>query len=228
MFSIKSFNVRSAPFIVLITLATSIHASAESSVFKVQIVADDMCCQGCVQKVAAQLYALPGVTSVEAHVPSRVVTVTAKQSQKLTNGRIWQAVEKGKGSPSKLITPTASYVLTRPAGLKPEQRLPTGRYSIQLRSIPDQKSAQSITKQLYSIRGVAKVSADIAKNTLYIQAANGALLSPFGLAAAVEQANAEAVAIGGPDGVMSIERPTDTSTPTALNLSHTQIQGDVR
>src|SRR5262245_10993163 len=79
-------------------------ANMQAGVWKVQIVADDMCCNGCAQKIGAQLYAAPGVTAVDADVPNRLVVVTAKPSSKLTAERLWAAVEKGNGGPSKLIT----------------------------------------------------------------------------------------------------------------------------
>ena len=126
MFRIQSFKICSALVVAIVGLNTSTIAVAQQTVFKVQIVADDMCCKGCAQKVAAQLYAAPGVTSVQADVPNRLVTVTAKPSPKLTVERLWQAVEQGKGGPSKLVTPQATYVLFRAESLPAEQRLPIG------------------------------------------------------------------------------------------------------
>ncbi|HEX2474232.1 MAG TPA: heavy-metal-associated domain-containing protein, partial [Lacipirellulaceae bacterium] len=105
--------------IILLILAATISANdccsaAQEHVYiNVQITADDMCCQGCAQKVAAQLYAAPGVTTVATDVPNRTVKVTAKPSAKLTLERLWRAVEKGKGGPSKLVTAQATYTLIK-------------------------------------------------------------------------------------------------------------------
>jgi len=228
MFRFASFNMCWALGVTLISCGASTVAVAQSGVFKVQIAADDMCCQGCAQKVAAQLYAAPGVTSVEADVPNRLVTVTAKPSPKLTVERIWFAVEKGKGGPSKLVTASVTYVLTRPDKLKPEQRLPVGRYSLEVRSLQDKETAQKIANQLHAIQGVENVSVNMAQRTLFVQTADGALLSPFALASAADRAQSEPIAISGPYGVMTIERADDAKPATAVRPTYPQVQGEVR
>jgi copper chaperone CopZ len=228
MFPFQSFKVCSALAVgLLIQIAPTI-AAAQQAVFKVQVVAEEMCCKGCAQKVAAQLYALPGVTSVEVDVPNRLLTVTAKPSPKLTLDRIWYAVEQGKGGPSKIVTSQATYALTRPESLKPEQRLPSSRYSLELRSIQGKDFAQKVANQLYAIRGVQNVSVDIAQRTLFIQPANGSVLSPWALATAAERAQGEPVAVAGPHGVLTIERSADAERATAARATYPQIQGDVR
>jgi len=229
MFRFTSFTTYWALVAALAGYGAATVAVAQQRVFKVQIVADDMCCQGCAQKVAAQLYAAPGVTSVEADVPSRLVTVTAKPSPKLTVERIWFAVEKGKGGPSKLVMADITYVLTKPDKLKPEQRLPAGRYSLEVRSMQDKEIAQKIANQLYAIRGVQNVSVDLGQRTLFLQSADGASLSPFALATAADRAQCEAISVGGPYGLMTIERPTDAKQPaTAVRPTYPQVQGEVR
>ncbi|MEX0642462.1 MAG: heavy-metal-associated domain-containing protein [Pirellulales bacterium] len=228
MFRLASFKMCCALVAALVSYSAATIAFAQQSVFKVQIVADDMCCQGCAQKVAAQLYAAPGVTTVEADVPNRLVTVTAKPSPKLTVERIWFAVEKGKGGPSKLVTADVTYVLTRPDKLKPEQRLPVGRYSLEVRSLQYKETAQKIANQLHAIQGVENVSVNMAQRTLFVQTANGALLSPFALASAADRAQSEPIAIGGPYGVMTIERADDANPATAVRPTYPQVQGEVR
>ena len=229
MFRFQTLKVYSTLAVVaLIHQGNSTGASAQQGVFKVQIVADEMCCKGCAQKVAAQLYAAPGVTSVEADVANHLITVTAKPSPNLTLERIWQAVEQGKGGPSKLVTPHVTYVLTRPDGLKPEQRLAAGRYSLEVRFMQDKDSAQKFANQLYAVRGVQNVSVDIAQRTLFVQSANGVNLSLWALATAVERAQGEPIAIAGPHGVLTIERSTDVQAATAVKPTYSQIQGEVR
>ena len=190
--------------------------------------ADEMCCKGCAQKVAAQLYALPGVTAVQADVPNRLLNVTAKPSEKLTLERIWQAVEKGKGGPSKLVTDQATYVLTRPESLKPEQRLPAGRYSLQIRSMENKDAAQRIANQLYKVHGVQKVSVDLAESTLFVQSTNGVVISLWNLATAAERAQSEPVSVGGPYGLLTIERAAESQAVTVGRLTSPSLQGEVR
>jgi copper chaperone CopZ len=217
---------------LLITAIVALHCvkdvMAQQNVFKVQIVADDMCCKGCAQKVAAQLYSAPGVTSVQADVPNRVVTVTAKASPKLTVERLWRAVEQGKGGPSKLVAPQATYVLFRPESLPPEQRLPIGRYSLEVKSMHSKDVAQTIANQIYSLRDVQDVGVDLEQRKLFVQSANGAVLSPWALAIAAERAQGEPVAIAGPFGVLMIERSESARPTTAAKPGYSQTQGEVR
>jgi copper chaperone CopZ len=203
----------------LLLLANSSLAAPPAGALRIQVVADEMCCQGCVQKVAAQLYALPGVTSVEANVASRTVVITAKPSPKLTLGGLWHAVELGKGAPSKLVTTQATYTLERPDQLQLTEPLSPGRYWIVVRALSSKDAAQQITRQFYAVRGVKTVQVDIAKRTFFVESANSAPLSPWTLASAVEQAGDNAISVTGPHGVLTIERPSDQQARAATNPS---------
>jgi copper chaperone CopZ len=202
-------------------------AAGQQPLIKVQILANDMCCQGCAQNVAAQLYAAPGVTSVEADVANRTVTVTAKPSPKLTPQRLWQAVEQGKGGPSKLVTAQATYTLTKPESLKQEDRLPVGQYVLVVRELKDREAAQRIANQIYRLRGVSKISLDGAQQALHVQT-SGVALSPWVLAAAAEQAQAEPVAVNGPNGLLTIDRTVQANRATAGRPVSPQVQGEIR
>ncbi len=228
MFRIHSFKICSALVVAIVGLNTCPIAVAQQTVFKVQIVADDMCCKGCAQKVAAQLYSAPGVTSVQVDVPNRLVTVTAKPSPKLTVERLWQAVEQGKGGPSKLVTSQATYVLFRAESLPTEQRLPTGRYSLEIETMQDKDFAQKIANQLYAVRGVQDVGVDIEQRKLFVQSMNGSVLSPWALATAAERAQGQPIAVAGPYGVLTIERSAAAAPTTAVKPTYSQIQGEVR
>lgn len=229
MFRFSSTSICLALIAAALTQRDSIILAApQQGSFKVQIVADDMCCNGCAQKVAAQLYAAPGVTTVEADVPSHTITITAKPSPKLTLGRLWHAVEQGKGGPSKLVTAQATYTLTRPDSLKPEQRLTAGHYSLVVREMRDQDGAQQLANQLYTIRGVKNVSSDVAQRALFVESEAAALLSPWSFVAAVEQANNEAIIVAGPYGVLSVERSAAADPATAARPNYPQAQGGVR
>jgi len=206
----------------------SAYAAGRQSTIEVQIVANDMCCKGCAQKVAAQLYAAPGVKSVAADVPNRIVTITAVPTPKLTAERLWLAVEKGKGGPSKLITPTVTYVLFPHASLPPEQQLPAGRYLVKLQELHNQDAAQQIANCLHTIQGVQDVQVNSDDGTLTVQASAGAFLSPWMLATIAEQASATPVAIAGPYGVLTIERHAGRESDTATKPRYSQTQGDLR
>jgi hypothetical protein len=138
-----------------------------------------------------------------------------KPTAKLTLERIWQAVEKGKGRPSKLVTRQATYVMSPQQSLKPEQRLPAGRYSLLMSSIENRDTAQRVADELYKIGGVQRVSVDIAQSTFFVQSANGVSISPWALATAAERAQGEPVSIGGPYGLLTIERPVESKAAAA-------------
>jgi copper chaperone CopZ len=174
-----------------------------------------MCCQGCVQKVAAQLYALPGITSVQGDVPKRIVTITGKPSPKVTLERIWQAVEKGKGGPSKLVSRSATYTLTKAEKVKPEERLATGQYRLEVAALPNDGEAKAITEQLYRIQGIDKVGVDLAQRTLAIHTSSSPAISPWVLVGAAERAHSQPMTVAGPFGVLSIERTIAATKPAA-------------
>jgi copper chaperone CopZ len=184
-----------------------------------------MCCQGCVQKIAAQLYALPGITSVQGDVPKRIVTITGKPSPKVTLERIWQAVEKGKGGPSKLVSRSATYTLTRPEKVNPDERLETGQYRLEVATLHDDGEAKTIADQLYRLQGVEKVGVDLASRTLAIHASSATTFSPWVLVGAAERAHSQPMTVAGPFGVLSIERSTAATKPAAsMRLSQNPTQ----
>ena len=177
------------------------------------------------QKVAAQLYTAPGVSNVEADVPSHTVTVTCKPSPKLTLGGLWQAAEKADGKPSKLMTSQATYTLQRPEQLQLKEPLVPGRYWVVVQKLATNDGAQVITKRLYAVRGVKIVSFDAASRTFFVESDANAALSPWTLMAAVEQSGLATESITGPQGVFTIERLVAKS---ASVYSTQQFQGAVR
>lgn len=189
--------------ISLVSFAGAQNARAAETV-TFEIVADDMCCTGCAKKVAAQLYTAPGVINVKATVATRTVVVTAKPSPKLTLERLWNAVEKGKGKPSRLTAFGIAYALTRPAELGPEEQPVAGVYTLGIADLTAHESAERVAKVLYGIRGVSKVSIDSAHDALIVEPANGVTLSPWMLMAAVEQAKEQPLTIVGPHGRFAI------------------------
>ena len=215
----------SALLIALIASSVSTIAAPPPTALRIQVVADEICCQGCVQRVAAQLYALPGVTSVQGDVPKRTVTVTAKPSPKLTMERIWLAVEKGKGGPSKLVSQTATYTLTRVEKLKSEERLPPGSYLLEVGSLADNDEAKAIADQLQCIPGVEKIGVDLAQRTLAIHSSTATALSPWALVSAAERAQSQPITARGPFGAFAIER---TAAKPFATARVSQKQGEVQ
>lgn len=216
------------PVLAVILIAAASARSAETvrpiETATFQIVADGMCCNGCAKNIAAQLYAAPGVTNVQADVATHTVVVTAKPSPKLTLEKLWDAVEKGKGKPSKLTTPAAAYALTRLEELTPEERPTAGVYTVVVAELKDKTAAEKIAKNLYAIEGVQSVSFDAQQQALIVQPASGAYLSPWKLGGTVEQAQAQPLVITGPHGRFTIERLAEAETVS----SRTNNRGEVR
>jgi copper chaperone CopZ len=215
----RTNRIQIAVKLLLVAATISIHdgrlAAQQPVAIHVQITADDMCCQGCAQKVAAQLYAAPGVTTVAADVPNRTVKVTAKPSPKLTLERLWRAVEKGKGAPSKLITTQATYTFTKPEQLKPSERLARGQYIIELAQFPDAGQVQQIITLLEALPGVQAVTSDVSTRTLRIQTAIDKPLSEWALIRVAKQSGQSPLVIAGPHGLLTIEyaAPRPAHTP---------------
>jgi copper chaperone CopZ len=229
MLRIHSFKVCSALVIVaLANCSASTVTAAQQGAVKIQIVVDGMCCQGCAQKIAAQMYAVPGVHNVEANVPNHVATVTFKPSPKLTLERLWLAAEKGDGKPSKLVTSEATYTLQRPEQLQLAEPLAPGRFWVVAASLESREHAQRIAKQLYAVRGVKTVQIDMQQRMFFLESATPAPVSPWSLASAVAQAGNSAESITGPHGVLTIERAAKDKQSTAILPTYPQTQGEVR
>lgn len=217
--------------IAIVTLSLS-HLSApqtfaagQTAPQKIQITVPAMCCQGCVQKVAAQLYAAPGVSNVEADLASHIVTVTFKPSPKFTLGGLWLAAEKGDGKPSKLVTPQATFTLQRSEQLQLSEPLAQGRYWVVVQQLEFNNGAQSISKHLRMLRGVKNVTLDAASRTFFVESDANVPLSPWGLIAAVEQSGHNPESITGPHGLFTIKRPIEKA---ARATTTQQTQGAVR
>jgi copper chaperone CopZ len=178
-------------------VANTAHAAASAN-YQVQIVAPEMCCQGCVQKVSAQLYAAPGVISVEANLDSRTVVVTVSRKKGATIEQLWQAVVAGKGGPTKLTTANATFTLVPPANGK---SLPASTSHVVVENLNQEGRAQKIAKQLYATPGVQKVGIDVQQNALIV---TGDPISPWALIGAVTTAQARPLAVRGSYGEMTI------------------------
>jgi copper chaperone CopZ len=199
-------------------------AAKEETHIEVRIVANDMCCQGCAQKVAAQLYAAPGVTDVRTDVPKRLVKITATPSSKLTLERLWRAVEKGKGAPSKLITSEATYTLMKPEEF---ERLSPGEYLIELAEF-DSADLHATTLLLRKTYSASQINLDDSRRVLTLQTGSDESLSEWALLRLVKQVGNVPVRIAGPSGSLEIEYATESRHRTAAHQLKPGIRGDVR
>jgi len=68
-----------------------------------------MCCGGCAKKIAAKLYTVPGVTTVQVDLPSKTVIVTPQANVALSPRAIWEAIEGAKDIPVLLAGPHGTF-----------------------------------------------------------------------------------------------------------------------
>jgi hypothetical protein len=133
-------------------------------------------------------------------------------------------VEKGKGGPSKLVSHTTTYTLTRAEKLNPEERLTTGQYLLEVAALQDNSKAKAIADELYRIQGVERIGVDLAQRTLAIHTSTGTVISPWTLVSAAERAQHRPVTVKGPFGTLAIKRPTAATTTSTARLPQTPPQ----
>lgn len=73
------------------------------------IVVDDMHCGSCAKKIAAQLYAVPGVVEVRADVKKNLAFVVPQKRKSPSPRQMWEAVEKAGFKTVKMIGPGGTY-----------------------------------------------------------------------------------------------------------------------
>ena len=80
-----------------------------SSPTQTTIAIADLHCMGCAKKVAAQVYQVPGVATVQANVQARTITVTPQAQAVLSPRALWEAVEKAGKQPVQLQGPSGTF-----------------------------------------------------------------------------------------------------------------------
>jgi len=201
----KHWAIATSLIILAVTRLTSAVEAATPQLGdqQVQIFAEEMCCKGCAQKVAGQLYAAPGVTAVDADFENKTVVVTVSQKKGASLEQLWQAVAAGEGGPTKLTTTEATFSMTPPEALAGNALPPMGTTYVVIDNLHCKGCAQKIAAQLYTLRGVSKVNANMKQNTMIIKN-NGQGLSPWALVGAVTNAKERPLAIIGASGRMDI------------------------
>lgn len=187
-----------------------------------EITADDMCCQGCAKKIAAQLYTAPGVMNVAANVEKRLVTVTAKPSPKLTADRLWNAVEKGKGKPSRLVAGNSAISLVRPEQLDATSRAAAGHYVIAVMLTADPDAVARLSSALQAMKGVQTVTLLPDKSQLIVESSQGVQLSPWPMLSGAQQLGLTPSSVTGPFGRLTLEA---TSSAPQVSVRPQQVGG---
>lgn len=182
--------------------STRVLAAVPQGSYQVQIVAADMCCKGCVQKVAGQLYAAPGVTSVDANLKGRTVDITVSQKNGATLEQLWNAVVAGKGGPSQLTTNQATFTLTPSDQIATSDKLPATTSKIVIEHLNQDGRAQEIANRLYALPGVSKVSVDAQPDTLVVSSEQE--ISPWTYIGAVANTKSRPLSVTGSFGRFDI------------------------
>lgn len=176
---------------------------------RVEIVAEGMCCKGCARDISGQLYAAKGVKSVEIDMDRHVVSVSLSPDKKTaTLGQLWDAVEQHEGDPVKLVTAEATYTLTPPKDFTAAGNSPVAAnssISIVVDNLHCMGCAKKIGAQLYALKGVTKVHADLQRDTLTVETRSKTPISPWQAIAAVMKAKEFPLAVTGSHGTLSIE-----------------------
>lgn len=73
------------------------------------IIVPKMHCKGCAQKMATELYKVPGVGQVFVSVETTTMTVRAKDGQAPSPRGLWEAVERAGYEPSRLQGPSGVF-----------------------------------------------------------------------------------------------------------------------
>lgn len=73
------------------------------------ITVSDMHCVACAKKMAAKLYQIPGVASVQADLLSTRLIIVAAPQQALSPKALWEAVETAGYTPAKMEGPGGTF-----------------------------------------------------------------------------------------------------------------------
>lgn len=202
---------------VLATGAPAFAAQSQPAIRQVQIVDEAMCCAGCARKVSGQLYATRGVREVGVDMKSRTLTISLPEPTPGVLGQLWHAVEKGNGTPTKLVTAEATYTLVRPKSDPTESAVRP--LTIAIDNLHCEGCATKIAGLLYAIKGVTKVSVDRERGLLFVESSRDVQLSPWACLDAVSKANERPLAVVGSHGELTIEWAT-----AAAPKDHQQAQ----
>lgn len=100
-------KVSLAGLLTFLTMSASVWAAPPTNQTVIQV--EKMCCQGCVQKIAAQLYTVRGVKEVRYDLEKKILVVVPQSQATLSPVAMWEAVIKGKDRPLRIAGPTGVF-----------------------------------------------------------------------------------------------------------------------
>ena len=96
---------------LLLSLCLGLTASGAPPTYTTMVVTD-MHCSACAKKIAAKLYALPGVHEVRADIKKNMAYVVPKQRKQVSPRAMWQAVEAAGFKMVRLSGPAGTFTKT--------------------------------------------------------------------------------------------------------------------
>jgi len=224
-YSTYAFIVALATSVLTINASATI-AAPRLAATQVEIVDEAMCCAGCARKVSGQLYATRGVKEVGVDMKSRTLIVSLPEPTPAMLGQLWHAVEKGEGTPTKLVTAEATYTLLRPEvdAASPQPRV-ASPLTIVIDNLHCKGCAKKIAAQLYTLKGVTRVSVDMEKEMLFVETHRDVQLSPWALIDAVSKAKERPLAILGSHGELRVEYASKAAAKTHQQAQQPRIGG---
>ncbi|MBX9681132.1 MAG: heavy-metal-associated domain-containing protein [Gemmataceae bacterium] len=93
----------------LMTVALASFAVAQTPPPSISIIVPKMHCKNCAQKMATELYKVPGVGQVFVSIEKTTMTVQGKDGQVPSPRGLWEAVERAGYQPSLLQGPSGDF-----------------------------------------------------------------------------------------------------------------------
>jgi len=100
-----------AALVVLAFWATASNAQTPG-VTKVSL--KELHCEGCLKKVTKELVKVPGVTSVRGDLDSATLFISHKPGMNPSPRGMWEAIEKGSQTPTRMEGPTGIFTQKPP------------------------------------------------------------------------------------------------------------------
>lgn len=186
---------------MLIPLTGNAATAAPGEFQTVEIVAEGMCCQGCVRKVSGKLYAAKGVRSVSADLPTHLVKVQAPKAGEAYLGSLWEAVAAGDGAPTSLTASGATFRLKQTG----EASVASSATEVRVEGLETEGQLRQLASRFNAVEGVANVQVDPSRLTLVVTTAQGRQLNPWAAAELVVRAGHRPLNVSGPAGTLTIE-----------------------
>jgi copper chaperone CopZ len=107
----KQIFSATAMLLLTVFIASSVRTAGawESTTRLTTVVVKDMHCAACANKIAAKLYAVPGVVEVRADVKRNVTFIGPREDRMPSPRAMWEAIEAAGFKPVQMIGPEGRF-----------------------------------------------------------------------------------------------------------------------